>query len=417
MSFTSDGSCWRDVRIAAAARGISVCGDLLAATALALALQQAGAGGLVVSALMLAAVAPIALLAPVAGRIADRADSRTVLVLAGVAQAAICAVLAFVSSPALIIALVAVLACGLAITQPTLAALLPSMVRREDMARAGGITQTATNIGALIAPALAGVLVGQLGPRVPLLIDALSYLSLVAAGLLLRTRRRSVAPATVLVRWRLRDDKLVTAMVVAVAGTVAGVGAINVIEVFFVRETLHSSTTMFGLISATWVAGALAGAQLFGRLGRRWTDPARLVRIILLLAAGCCVAVLAASGVPNALVMVPLWFAGGVCNGGLNVFSGVVVAERVPVAARGRAFAAMGSIVQVGGMAGFLAGGPLLELFAPRPLVAAAGIAGLIAVAASITPVFRADSSQREKGPSQAAEPGVSQPLGDSVGA
>ncbi|GAA2492290.1 MFS transporter [Winogradskya humida] len=408
MSFTSEPSRWGDVYVAAAARGITVCGDFLAATALALALQQAGAGGLVVSGLMLAAIAPIALLAPVAGRIADRVDSRTVLVVAGVAQAAVCTVLAFVGTPILIIALVALLSCGLAVTQPTLAALLPAMVRREDVGRAGGINQTAFSLGVLIAPALAGVLVGRFGVRVPLLIDAASYLSLVAAGLFLRTRRGKAAPRTAGARWRLRDDRLVAVMTLAVAATVAGVGAINVIEVFFIRDTLHASTTTFGLVSGSWAAGVVVGSLVFGRLAKRGD-----VRMTLVLMGGCCLAVVAAAGVPNAWLMVPLWLVGGAFNGGLNVYTAVVVAERIPEAVRGRAWAAISSATQTGGMIGFVVGGPLLELFAPRPLVAAAGLAGLAAVIACVVPVRRAE---REIPRLRPMEQGVSQPAGDSVG-
>src|SRR3982751_3987827 len=112
MSFTSGPSRWNDVRLAAAARAVSVCGDFLAATTLALVLQETGHGGLAVSGLLLAASLPLALLAPITGRLADRADSRTVLVLAGLAQCLICAVLAFVRNPIAIVGLVALLACG-----------------------------------------------------------------------------------------------------------------------------------------------------------------------------------------------------------------------------------------------------------------------------------------------------------------
>ena len=404
MSFTSDGSRWSDVYLAAGARGVSACGDFLAATALALALQQAGAGGLAVSGLLLAAALPLAVLAPITGRIADRVDSRTVLVVAGFAQAAVCAALAFVTRPVAIIALVAVLACGLAVTQPTLAALLPAMVRRADLARASGINQTASMVGMLIAPALAGVLVGQFGARVPLLLDAATYLSLVAAGLLIRTRRAHLAqPARAATgSWRLRDDRLVAVMVGAIAAVVAGVGAINVIEVFFIRETLGSSATMFGLISATWTAGMLLGALLFGRIGHRYTGAGRLVRLSLLLAAITCAVVLAAAGVWQAALLLPLWLIGGIANGGINVFTNVVMAERVPAAARGRAFAAMGAAVQGAGMVGFAIGGPLVDRFEPRPLVAAAGLAGLVAVAFCLPAVRRAG---REIAPSPQVEP------------
>ena len=414
MSFTSDPSRWSDVYLAAAARGVSACGDFLAATALALALQQAGAGGVAVSGLLLAAALPLAVLAPVTGRIADRVDSRKLLIGVGAGQAAVCTALAFTGNRLLVIALVAVLASGLAVTQPTLAALLPAMVRRDDLARASGINQTAGLVGTLIAPALAGVLVGQFGARVPLLLDAVSYLSLVAAGLLIRTRRCPAArPTAAPGRWRLRDDRLVAVMVGAIAAVVAGVGAINVIEVFFIRETLGASTTMFGLISATWTAGMLAGALLFGRLGRRWTHSGRLVRLCLVLAGATCAVVLAGAAVWHALVLVPLWLLGGVCNGGINVFTSVVMAERVPAAARGRAFAAMGAAIQGAGMVGYVVGGPLVDHFAPRPLVAAAGIAGLAAVAVCLPVVHRAG---REIGPLPQVRHRHPLPAGDSVG-
>jgi MFS family permease len=403
MSFTSDGSRWGDVYLAAGARGISACGDFLAATALALTLQQAGAGGLAVSGLLLAAALPLAVLAPVAGRIADRVDSRTVLVVAGFAQAAVCVALAFAERPVVIIALVAVLACGLAVTQPTLAALLPAMVRRDDLARASGINQTAGLVGMLAAPALAGVLVGQFGARVPLLLDAATYLALVAAGLLIRTRRaRAAGPApAAAASWRLRDDRLVAVMVGAIAAVVAGVGAINVIEVFFIRVTLGASATMFGLIAATWTAGMLLGALLFGRLGHRLRGAARLVRLSLVLAAATCAVVLAAAGAWHAALLLPLWLLGGIANGGINVCTTVVLAERVPEAARGRAFAAMGAAIQGAGMVGYAVGGPLVDRFDPRLLVAAAGLAGLVAVVLCLPAVRRAG---REIAPSAPVE-------------
>jgi hypothetical protein len=50
-----------------------------------------------------------------------------------------------------------------------------------------------------------------------------------------------------------------------------------------------------------------------------------------------------------------------------------MLAHRVPPAARGRAFAPLVAAVQPS-MVGYLAGGVLLEHFAPRPLVAAAGL-------------------------------------------
>jgi len=397
MSFTSR---WGDVYVAAGARAVSTCGDFLAATALALALQQAGAGGMAVSGLLLAASLPLAVLAPVTGRIADRLDSRLILVVAGLLQAAVCAALAFVHQPAVIIALVAVLACGLAVTQPTLAALVPAMVRREDVAKASGINQTAGAMGMLIAPALAGILMGQFGSSLPLLLDAASYLSLVAAGLLLRTRRCGGATAGKdRVNWRLSHDRLLTVMVVAVAAVIAGVGAINVIEVFFIRDTLGASTTTYGLVTGSWAAGSLIGGVLFAR---RSHDPERYLWGVLLTLGGVCAMVLAGAAAWTAVLLIPLWLIGGAFNGGLNVLTNVVLAHRVPAEARGRAYAAMGAAAQGAGMAGLLLGGVLVDRFDPRLLVAASGIAGLAAVLTCL-PWFR-----RAARASAAMRPGTS---------
>lgn len=400
MSFTPVASRWSDVWLVTAARGISSCGDFLAASALTLALQSAGAGGLAVSGLLMAATLPLVVLAPLTGRLADRVDSRTLLVVAGLAQSGVSLALAYTGHPALVIVLVGLLAAGLAVTQPVLAALVPAMVRSEDLPRASALHQTAGTLGALAGPALAGVLVGSFGTRIPLLVDAASYLVLVAAGLLIRTRRGGARPApaaggTPALAWRLRRDPLLLATVTGVAGVIAAVGAINVVEVFFIRETLGSSTTMYGLVTGSWTLGVLVGAWIFARTVARFRQDGALARAGLAMLGGCCLMVLAAAAVPTALLIVPIFLVGGAFNGGNNVFGNVLMARRVPETARGRAFAIYGGAVQGAAMVGYLTGGLLLELLDPRPLVAAAGLAGLVAVAVLLVPLSRAARAER----------------------
>ncbi|MEV4654902.1 MFS transporter [Micromonospora sp. NPDC049301] len=398
MSFTPGESRWSDVWLAATARGTTICGDFLAATALALALQGTGAGGLAVSGLLLAATLPLVVLAPLAGRLADRVDSRTLLVTVGLAQAVICTLLALVDHPVLVVGLVALLACGLAVTQPCLAALVPAMVRPGDLPRASAIGQTAVSLGALGGPVLAGLLVGQFGTRVPLLVDAATYLALVVAGLLLRTRRGGRRTAAVVTpgnprgtgpAWRLRRDPLMLVTVVSIAVVIAAIGGINVIEVFFIRETLGGSPTTYGLVSAAWMAGMLPGGWLAARLAHRLDDDAALVRGVLLTLGGCSLMVLVAATVPAAGLLVPLWLVGGAANGGENVFANLLTARRVPEAMRARAYASYGAAVQGGSMAGFLIGGALLTAVPPRPLIAAAGLAGLLVVLTFVPVVAR----------------------------
>ncbi|MFC7529426.1 MFS transporter [Actinoplanes sp. GCM10030250] len=404
MSFTSDGSRWSDVYLAAAGRAISVCGDFLAATTLALVLQQSGHGGMAVSGLLVAASLPITLLAAPAGRLVDRADSRTLLILMGFAQAAVCAALAFTTHPVLIVALVALLSCGLAVTQPTFAALLPGMVRSADLAKASGIVQTAGQIGMLAAPALAGILVGLTGPRVPLLLDAASYLALVVIGLLIRTRRGAATGKTAgSVPFRLRTDRSLTVMTVAVAAVVAGVNAVNVFEVFFIRDTLGASTAVYGFVMASWTVGMLAGSLVVGRVPRRRLT----LRVVLALLAASCLAVLAGASVQSAGWLIPLWILGGVANGALNVCTTVMIAGRVPAEAHGRAFSAYGAAVQGAGLLGLIVAGPLADQFDPRVLVAGAGVLGVTAALACV-PLVRRD--REEQAGEMSAPAGSSKP-------
>ncbi|MFK4241741.1 MFS transporter [Micromonospora chokoriensis] len=439
MSFTTGSSRWPDVWLAATARGTTICGDFLAATALALALQGAGAGGLAVSGLLLAATLPLVVLAPLTGRLVDRVDSRALLVTVGLAQAVICTLLAVAEHPIVVVGLVALLACGLAVTQPCLAALLPAMVRPADLPRASAISQNAVSIGALGGPVLAGLLVGQFGTRVPLLLDAVTYLALVVAGLLLRTRRGGRQPAATAqgsargedhrgtdLGWRLRRDPLMLVMVVSTAVVIAAIGGINVIEVFFIRETLDGSATTYGLVGAAWMAGMLPGSWLAARLARRFDDDAALIRGVLASLAVCSLLVLLAAGVPTAGLLVPLWLVAGAANGGENVFANLLTTRRVPEAMRGRAYASYGAAVQGGSMAGYLVGGVLLTAVSPRPLIAGAGLAGLLVVLAFVPVVARAvrrpssgEADGRHRGaglatPSRPAEPEPE--AGDTVG-
>lgn len=418
------GARWRDVYLAAGARGISVCGDFLAATALALALQTAGAGGLAVSGLLLASTLPLVLLAPLTGRIADRVDSRTLLVVVGLAQAAGCTALAFTGEPAMMMALVALLSVGLAITQPTLSALLPDMVGRAELPRASAIGQTAVSLGGLLAPVLAGLLVGQFGVRPPLLLDAASYLAIPAAGLLLRTRRGgrarlseepaipggpagsgAVGPAGECgtggpgQNWRLTADPLLRAVIISVSCVIGAVGAINVVAVFFIRETLHASPTTYGVVESAWMIGVLGGAWLLGTLAGRARDDGTLV-LGLLAQLGVLAAMIGAgAAVGSPAWLVPLWLVGGACNGGTNVFDNLLLANRVPHTERGRAFAVLGAAVSGASMGGFLAGGVLLGYLPPRPLVAALGLAGASVVAVLVVPVLRAVRQERAARP------------------
>jgi len=323
----------------------------------------------------------------------------------GLLQVAICTLLAFATSVYAIVGLVTALSAAVSFTAPALSALTPAMVGRDNLAKASGIMQTAVMAGNLLAPALGGVLVGRFGPHIPLLIDAGTCLAVPAAGLLLRTRRRggvsnNEAPEPVsaeTVTWSIWRDPLVRPLVMLFGAVIGAVVAVNVVDVFFVRGTLHASATMYGLLSALWMAGMLGGTVLFSRL-----KPAdgRSARHLLIVLAGTSGVVAVVGLVPSISWVLPLWIIGGLTNGGENVLTGVLLGRRAPDTARGRAFATFGAVANGATAIGLIAGGLLLTVASPRPIIIGTGLAGLLVIVPFVLPVLRA--ARRDETPANA---------------
>lgn len=387
------------MRIVGAAIAVSYTGTFLGVTALVLTLQGSGASGWAVAGLLLASLVPPVLLAPVAGRLVDRMSSRTLLVTVGAAQAATGVALAFATHPAAIVGLMALLAVGLAITSPTLQALLPDIVGpssttgRDNLSRASATVQSAAMFGTLGGPALAGVLVGQYGTRVPLLVNAATYLAIVAAGLTLRTVRRGAPTGTDAAAGSgggarvVRRDPLLLVFTVLLAGGIGVLTADNVAGVYLVRDTLGASTTTYGLLETTWSVAMLAGAWLLGRVvvSDRGLLLVTAGHVVLASAVELFIAV-----APVVWWLVPAYLVGGLGNGLSNTARGVLVGRRAPAALRGRVIAFLSGVFNGAVMGGYLLGGALTDAFGPRATYAVAGGLGFVVAAVFATPTYRA---------------------------
>ena len=189
MSFASRRSRWADVAVISATQLVSALGTLLVMTTQLLAFEQRGAAGVEVAALVICESLPMVVLARQIGRLVDQVDSRVLLVASGLGQAVACLVLAEATGLPAVLASVFVLAVASAVALPTRQALLPAMVHRDDLPRASAIGQTASSLGMMAGPALAGLLVGVAGPEWTVRVAAVGFLVTVAAAVTVRTRR------------------------------------------------------------------------------------------------------------------------------------------------------------------------------------------------------------------------------------
>ncbi len=376
MSFTSDQTVPlrrnRDFLLAMSARTTSLLGDYAALVALTLRAEHDGPWA--VSALLIAGFLPLVLMTPIAGLLADRIDSRTLLVTASVAQFLACLALASVHSTAAILVLVFALGCGDAVSGATWTALLPGMVEADQLGSAIGIRQAAATTAAIAAPAIGGLLTGLAGTGLVLYLDAASFVAIAMAALFVRTRR-GLVEGEARQRWQagftlIRRDRVLGGLMGALVAFCLVAGMANVVTVFLIRQTLHSSATWFGIEGATCAATMTVGSLLIGRVqGQR--------RLIIWGLAGMGGLSLACVGYGLAPTVVWLLVPAAGCgfaNAALNVCTGTVLMARSPEAMRGRvaaAFSGLTSAAQIGSM---LLGGALLTVLSPRQVFILAGV-------------------------------------------
>lgn len=376
MSFTSRQR--RDLTLVVTAKAVSWLGDEVAMISLTLVLQASGRGALAVAELLIANAVPMVALAAPVGRAVDRIDNRVLLAFSTGAQAAVCLVLAFASSVPLVLVLVALLGAGQSVTAAGWTALTPSIVDPENLAKAVGRSQAGVTLAGIAAPALGGLLAGRFGTRVPLLLDAATFVVMLLAALLLRTRRRVGRPAAG-VKQRgglaiVRSDAVLGPLIVLVGLFVLLGCMVNVGDVFLVREALGASTTWYGITGAAYAAGVLAGALLGGRL-RPGRQARGFVASATVLALGLC----AMGAVPSVGWLVPIGLVTGAANGVLNVALSAMVMGRAREAERGRVGAVLNGVASGTQLIAFAAGGALTGQLGPRAVFVLAGSLGVLA--------------------------------------
>ena len=365
----------RDFLVSLAGRCTSRFGDEVAIVALTLRVQEAGGRPYVVALLLAAGLVPSIAAAGLAGRVADSADSRRVLVLATAAQAACCVPLIFVHQVAAMIVLVALLGTGAAFSQATWQALIPRVTGEEHIGAATALQQAAFTLSTIMAPAVAGILAGAFGTGVPLALDAVTFGVMTAAVLAVRTRRGCAGARAAARRERggglavLRRDPPLARLIAGVAAFVLLGMMVNVVGVYLVRQTLHASAAWYGGLEAITMIGLAGGVLACGRIG---TDTAR-ARAVAVGAALMSLAMLGYGTAPAVLALIPLGLLAGAGNGMANVCVATLVMTRTEERMRGRVGAALYAVLNGASVASLAAGGALAAVLTPRQVYLLAG--------------------------------------------
>ena len=368
-----------DIWLVAGAIGLSAAGDFIALIALGLNGNDMHGEGVGVALVFIALWAPIALLAGYVGLVVDRFETTRLLAVASVFQALVGVALAFATPFGLMLALTALLGCGVAITQSAEFALIPAVAGERSIQASNGMVETARYVGFAVGPLAGGALVKIGGVSLAMLVDAASFLVVAAVAATLTVRRHPEPAAGERRRARdgfaflLEDRLLALTMAVATISLVFMSASIPA-DLVYVQDVLGVEDIGIGVVLTGWTIGMVLAANY---LSPRIAVPA-------LATAGF--AAVAVQGLGKFLA--PLWlvfwfmvvcyFVGGMGHGIKNVAFRSLIHHRVPEDRHGRAFAAYNGLRNTAELVALAAGGALVATLGSRvTLMVAGGISAL----------------------------------------
>jgi MFS family permease len=390
---TVGGARERDLRVLSGAIGLSALGDGVALVALALQAKNLSGegmgGGLAIAAMFICLWSPVVVLSGHVGLLVDRTETRRLLVVVSLAQAAIATALALVGSLAALLGLAVVLGAGIAVAQAAEFALVPVVAGERELQRANGLVETARALGLTVGPVCGSVLVAIGGTRAAMTVDALSFV-VALGGLSLAVTREPDAAARGEHR-RARDgiaflfgDRLVGLMVVVVFASLLFMSASIPADLVYVEDVLGVKDVGIGVVLSAWTLGMLVGANVVARR-------VALGSLAVATFAGVTVQGLGKFVAPFWLVfgfMIACYFVGGIGHGLKNVASRTLIHTRIAPERHGRAFAAWNGVRNAAELGALALGGLVVGLIGARPtlwlaggLSALAGLGGLAVLA------------------------------------
>ncbi len=339
-----------------------------------------------VSGIFIAFALPWALLGPLAGVFVDRWDLKRTMISSDLARAALVLLLAFASDLYQVYAIVLALGAVSAFFIPAQNAVIPLLVRREELLVANSINAQTLQLNKIVGPAAAGFLVAAAGEVVCFYIDSLSFL-LSAALLSLLTARRPLSEAgrgvaAVVADMRqglsfLAQQPAVRFVVLAMVAALVAIGAFDALASIYVRDVLAAESRVFGFIVSLIGVGSILGSLVIGRFGQRWS---RVLLVVLGIGAiGAGVALLALTGTIAVALLISLFLGFGAV--GVFVPAQTLIQEETPQELLGRVSSTSWAMLTVAQLVGVGAAGKLAEWVGIRSLYSVAGVA-LVLVAA-----------------------------------
>ncbi len=268
-------------------------GGLIQSVGAAWMMTSLSASPLLIALVPAATTLPIMLLSLWAGAVADNLDRRKVMIACQATMLIVSAGLALFAwmgwiTPWLLLSFTFFIGCATAVNGPAWQASVGDMVPRTVLPSAVAMNSMGFNLARSVGPALGGVIVATAGAAAAFLVNALSYIGLLAVLF----RWKPELPPNLLPRERLglamRAGVRYVAMspkiqLVLLRGAACGLGAsaVSALMPLVARDVLGGGALTFGLTSGAFGIGAVSGAILTRQLRNR-TSIETIVRLAAL---------------------------------------------------------------------------------------------------------------------------------------
>jgi len=300
---------------------------------------QAGWAGLVAA----AGFVPTAVLAPLGGALADRIPRRRLLLTTTAVQTALAGLLTLLTAtgtpgPGIVTLIVLGAGCSLALGFPAYQALLPDLVPREDLPGAIALSSAQWNLGRVIGPALAGVVIRVGGYAWAFGFNTISFAAVIAVLLVLRLPRPAEAREASIVeairagaRFVRADPGLRVVVGYMALNSLLAAPFIALVPAFALKVFHNEQAGTAALVTAQGVGAVLMGLSL-GALHAHYGGRRVLLGVLWGLPAALCLYAFA----PNLVVgVVAIFVVGFLYLGALSSFT-TIAQLRSPAHLRGR---------------------------------------------------------------------------------
>jgi MFS family permease len=365
---------------------LSMAGDWALYAALPYFVFQRTGSTLATAGMIVAELAPSALLSTFAGVLVDRWPRRRLLIADHLGQAV--AVSSLILLPHNGLWLIYVVAASQSLLSsfaaPAKGALIPAVVPDGELVQANALSALANRLSRIAGAPIGGALLAASGLSAVVIADVATFVAAAALTALIRTPVTSAPIASPSMLHDLRDGlRLVArdrqiAVLFAVLGLMTFGGTmLDPLDVAWVRQILGAGPDVYALLLTTHAVVGVAGSLLVGNLGRR-TDPRHLIGWTSLIAGLSC-------AVQYNLGLFGVSFAMTAVRGASSVISGVgvdtLVQRGVPDRFRGRVLGALGASSSLLSLLGASVGGVVAHIVG---IVPALNISAALIIAAGV---------------------------------